>query len=153
MTEIRKPGQLGTCDHSDTPHEQGIVTHYAHCHGWKPLPQPETLENRAREIFDLLSSGQGHSESCRGCASNIAKVVDVLRLVEQENAQKWISVKERLPEHKQSVLVSREEYSPGMQQAKYFRQHSQGYPAGFYCGSVVEHVTHWMLLPSGPSSD
>ena len=60
------------------------------------------------------------------------------------SCQTWVSVKERMPEHGESVLMWGETYFPrtGMFYVNHFRSD----------GVSVTWVTHWMPLPEPPKS-
>ena len=64
------------------------------------------------------------------------------RLKELDQAQKWIPVAERLPEHKEYVLLCSSKGSI----LKGYYDHEWGCWSGFK--SVI--ITHWMPLPKPP---
>lgn len=61
---------------------------------------------------------------------------------------KWFSVDDVLPGHRQPVLVYSRGIAPSIQSAVYFEVHSKG--AGFYCGYKLNAVTHWQPIIRAP---
>jgi hypothetical protein len=63
----------------------------------------------------------------------------------EEKEQQWISVKDRLPEDGEPVLVYKERHSEayGNMSTAYYRR-------GRWFGSIGEVITHWMPLPDAP---
>lgn len=74
--------------------------------------------------------------------------VKELRQAFNAGKQQWISVKDRLPEQRQRVLVSRVAGWPGVDYI-----YSVIPRVAFYRTSPGNPVTHWMPLPEPPPQD
>lgn len=78
---------------------------------------------------------------------------------ERDMTQQWISVKDRLPEHKQLVLYAANTTIQGFKQvvtSGIFLAKDQWDRPNVFCDGAfhgLEWVTHWMPLPAPPGSE
>lgn len=109
--------------------------------------------------FDVLNQMAGEwQDEVNRLRSQLAAVTaerDALRA----QVPRWVSVKERMPEHEGDYLVVCPQWSSPHEVA-YNKRHTYQFPIGFSCQrydgeewEIVTGVTHWMELPAPPATD
>lgn len=84
-------------------------------------------------------------DNCKGTSN--AAIAAAIKLLKAQEAQGWISVKDRLPKHGQTVLAW--EVSGFVYVDNYDGEHDIFKIAYNNCGTV----THWQSLPEPPKED
>ena len=106
-------------------------------------PGAEELASSCRAVLNTAAFVISHAEAT-------SMIAAALESAKREAAPKWISVKERLPEHGQTVIYY---FAPlGVFVGKYKRLTGRDAKYGtnlFYgpSGFLIDDVTHWMPLP------
>ena len=100
-------------------------------------PNGYTLMREAADFIDDLVSALNHADE------------QIVSLVEAAEKRRWVSVKERMPEKFENVIVAN-------RRGKQVDMDKAWWNGSFFdrCGKgSYGHVTHWMPLPTPPKED
>ena len=110
----------------------------------------EKAEELTIKSNELYEENYEESSRCQECASEHEQLADWLEeLKARREADRWISVKERMPEPRVAVMVYCPEHK---NQYCAFYENKHWWVFGAY-GTVWEEVTHWKPLPKAPESE
>lgn len=117
------------------------------------MKTPEKIKKGLEACVAGECNGKGHKCPYRDegeCTSTLAK--GALAYIQQLEAQapRWISVKERLPEKKQRVMVYTVQ---GAYRIGVFSFVGDKGAVWFKCDKSCITVTHWMPLPEPPEEE
>ena len=120
------------------------------------------MPNTREKLVELLADLDCNAEYCNdcefakdidGCVRRQKEIIADRLIAHGVTVQEWISVKDRLPEEGETVLVFgywHEKFQPLM---CYLSPHRKGEWFTTVAGQQVYTVTHWMPLPQPPKGE
>ena len=127
------------------------------------LINADALHKRLDALFEDIEGDKRLSRSERSCMSGaVDECIDLLESTPLEKPQKWVSVKDRLPEPEETVLVCAEAKEnrghrvcavTQMVERDVFGQLVKRWRSPWNGFREMYEITHWMPLPEPPEED